>query len=209
MIAFNGADRVSTKGRKFPAEPLTEKEVEKLLACCSRRAPTGIRNRALIAVLYRGGLRISEALGLEPRDLDAEQQTLRVRHGKGDRARLVAMDAGAWSLLEAWLDRRKRLEEVTTRSPIFCTLRGTRLLGSYCRELFTRIGTKAKIDKRVHPHQLRHSFAFELAGEGVPLHTIQQALGHSNVATTSRYVDHLNPLAVVEALRSREWSAPK
>jgi len=208
MIASN-PKRSPNLGRKFPAEPLTAAEVERLLCCCSKRAPTGVRNRGLIAVLYRGGLRISEALALEPRDLDSDQQSIRIRHGKGDRSRLVAMDAGAWSLLETWLERRKKLEEVTTGAPIFCTLRGTPLLASYCRELFTRLGAKAKIEKRVHAHQLRHSFAFELAGEGVPLHTIQRALGHSNVATTSRYVDHLNPAAVIEALRTRTWSDRK
>jgi len=208
MIASN-QKRSPNKGRKFPAEPLTTAEVEKLLACCSKRAPTGVRNRSLIAVLYRGGLRISEALALEPRDLDADQQSIRVRHGKGDRSRLVAMDAGAWSLLETWLNRRKKLAEVTTTSPVFCTLRGTPLLASYCRELFTRLGAKAKIEKRVHAHQLRHSFAFELIGEGVALHTIQAALGHSNLSTTSRYVHHLHPLDVVEALRGRTWSDRK
>jgi len=204
MIVFNTLEESPNKGRKFPAEPLTREEVERLLACCSNRCPTGKRNRSLIAVLWRGGLRISEALGLGLRDLDAAEQTIRVRHGKGNRSRLVAMDAGAWSLLETWLERRKKLDP-PAGAPVFCTLKGTPMLASYCRELFTRIGAKAKIEKRVHAHQLRHTFAFELAGENVPLHAIQRALGHSNVATTSRYVDHLNPAQVVEALRSRTW----
>ena len=73
----------ANKGRKYPAEPLTEKEVRSLLAKCSGRAPTGIRNRALLTVLYRGGLRISEALALEPKDLDSKEGTIRVLHGKG------------------------------------------------------------------------------------------------------------------------------
>src|SRR5262245_66637494 len=73
--------------RRFPAEPLTLADVETLRAACSRRAPTGIRNRALLAVLFRSGLRISEALALYPKDLDPVGGSLRVLHGKGDKAR--------------------------------------------------------------------------------------------------------------------------
>ena len=65
---------------------------------------------------------------------------------------------------------------------------------------------KAGIERRVHPHALRHSFAFELASEGTPLHIIQCQLGHSSVATTDRYIRHLNPSAVVEAMKSRVWT---
>lgn len=204
MIVKVEETRRTNLGRKFPAEPLTREEVERLLACCSNRCPTGKRNRALIAVLWRGGLRISEALALGLRDLDPAEQSIRVRHGKGNRSRLVAMDAGAWSLLETWLERRKKLDP-PAGAPVFCTLKGTPMLASYCRELFTRIGQKAKIGKRVHAHGLRHSFAFGMANEGAPVHKIQRALGHSNLATTDRYVGHLNPADVVEFMRSRTW----
>ena len=71
----------ANKGRRFPAELLSSEEVRALLRACSSRAPTGIRNRALIAVLYRGGLRISEALDLLPKDVDSAQGTLTVLHG--------------------------------------------------------------------------------------------------------------------------------
>ena len=79
---------------KLAAEPLTRAEVNALLAQCSRRAPTGIRNRALITVLYRTGLRIFEALALQPKDVDLDNGTLRVLHGKGDKMRTVGLDAG-------------------------------------------------------------------------------------------------------------------
>ena len=71
--------------RRFPAEPLTLADVEALRAACSRRAPTGIRNRALLAVLFRSGLRVSEALALYPKDLDPVGGSLRVLHGKGNK----------------------------------------------------------------------------------------------------------------------------
>jgi integrase len=79
------------------------------MKACSQRAPTGIRNRALVAVLWRSGLRISAALALERRDVDLDAGRLRVRHGKGDRSRTVGIDEQTAALLARWFDRRQRL----------------------------------------------------------------------------------------------------
>jgi site-specific recombinase XerD len=198
MVAIN-------KGKKFPAEPLSPDEARAIFNACSKRAPTGIRNRALLVVLYRGGLRIAEALSVLPKDLNAEAGTIRVLRGKGQKPRLVALDAGAWAVLQVWLERRSQLG-ITARSPLFCTLKGASMKTAYVRAMLPRLARKAGIQRRVHPHCLRHSFAFELVNERTPLHVVQAALGHASIATTDRYVRHLNPLAVVEALRSREWS---
>ena len=190
----------------MPPEVLTAQEVNALLEACSKRAPTGIRNRALIAVLYRGQLRIGEALALKPKDLDREAGTVRVLHGKGDRARTAGLDSGAWAMLELWLARRQKLG-LSGRHPVFCTLSGKRLLSSYCRSLFARLGRKAGIEKRVHPHGLRHTGAAELRSEGVDVGIISKQLGHSSIATTARYLDHISPAAVVEAMQRRDWAA--
>lgn len=195
----------ANKGRKLPPEPLTPEEVKALIRTCSKRAVTGVRNQALIVVLYRAGLRISEALALTPSNLDAKGSMIRVLHGKGDHDRVVGLDAGAWAILQLWLDRRAAAG-INSRAPIFCTLQGKPMKSAYVRTLLPRLARKAGIDKRVHAHGLRHTHAFELAGEGTPLHVIQAQLGHSSVATTDRYIKHLNPAAVVEAIRSREWS---
>jgi site-specific recombinase XerD len=194
MVAIN-------KGKKFPAEPLSPDEARAIFNACSKRAPTGIRNRALLVVLYRGGPRPAEA----PSVLNAEAGTIRVLRGKGQKPRLVALDAGAWAVLQVWLERRSQLG-ITARSPLFCTLKGASMKTAYVRAMLPRLARKAGIQRRVHPHCLRHSFAFELVNERTPLHVVQAALGHASIATTDRYVRHLNPLAVVEALRSREWS---
>ena len=93
--------------RRRPPEVLSETEAIALLKACSTRAPTGVRNRALIAVLWRSGLRISEALALELRDVDLEAGTVRVRHGKGDKSRTVGIDEQTSALLARWLDRRR------------------------------------------------------------------------------------------------------
>jgi len=195
----------ANKGRRLPPEPLTPDEVKSLIRACSKRAITGIRNQALIVLLYRAGLRISEALALLPKDLDANGGLIRVLHGKGDKARVVGLDAGAWAMLQLWLNRRSAAG-IDNRAPVFCTLKGESLKTAYIRALLPRLARKAGINKRVHAHGLRHTHAFELASEGTPLHVIQAQLGHASVATTDRYIRHLNPSAVVEAIRSREWS---
>ena len=195
------------KGKKLPVEVLTASEVDVLIRACSKRAPTGIRNRALIAVLYRAQLRIGEALSLKPKDLDCQAGAIRVLHGKGGRSRTVGVDNGALALVELWIHRRKKLG-LNGSHPLFCTLKGKRLLPSYCRCLFSRLVGKAGIEKRAHPHALRHSGASELRAEGIDIGVIARQLGHASIATTSRYLDHLAPATVTEAMRGRQWSPP-
>ena len=175
----------ANKGKKLPPEPLTPDEVRSLINACSSRAPTGIRNRALLVVLYRGGLRISEALGLAPKDLDRDAGTIRVLRGKGKTNRLVGLDPGAWAIVQLWLERRTQLH-VPKRAPVFCTLSGEPMKTPYVRALLPRLARRAGIQKRCHPHGLRHSFAFELANEAVPVHLIQQQLGHASLLTTDK-----------------------
>ena len=194
----------ANKGLKLPPEPLTAEEVGRLIRACSNRAPTGIRNRALIVLLWRGQLRVSEALALRPKDVDAKAGTVRVLHGKGDKSRLVGLDPAAMALIERWLERRAMLG-INGRVPLICSLAGKPVSAPYVRQLLPRLAIKAKIEKRVHPHGLRHSGAFDLANEGHPLHVIQQQLGHGSLATTDRYVRHLNPAAVVQAMAGRVW----
>ena len=205
MITSSKTSKVPwNKGKKLPPEVLTSGEVGLLLAGCSNRAPTGVRNRALIAVLYRGQLRISESLALMPKDLDPERGTVRVLHGKGDKARTIGLDEMAWAILQRCLDKRRGIG-LSNRSPVFCTLQGKPLLPSYCRSLLKRLAKKGGVQKRVHPHGLRHTGSFEMAEEGFNLHVIQQQLGHSSLATTDRYLRHLAPRQLVEAMRSRKW----
>jgi site-specific recombinase XerD len=202
---FNAGRAPATKGRRLPPEPLTEGEVGALLAACSRRAPTGIRNRALIVLLWRGGLRVSEALALKPDDLDPDAGTVRVLHGKGDRSRVIGLDPGAFLFVERWLECRRRLR-LARAGPLLCTLDGRPLHASYVRQLLPRLARKAGITKRCHAHGLRHTLAVELRREGVDVGVISRQLGHGSIATTARYLDHVAPLEVVEAMRARTWT---
>lgn len=203
-LGYHKGRTAPNKGRTFPPEVLTEGEVKALIRACSNRAPTGIRNRALIVAMYRAGLRLGEALALKPKDVDPKTGTVRVLHGKGDRHRVVGLDPGAMAIVMRWMDKRKQLG-ITGRSPLFCTLQGKPLKGSYVRTLLPRLASKVGIEKRVHPHALRHTMAFELAMEGVPVPVIQKQLGHASLATTQRYLDHIAPKDLVEAMRRREW----
>jgi site-specific recombinase XerD len=188
-----------------PAEPLTDDEVGALLAHCSRRAPTGIRNAALIAVVYRSGLRIGETLALRPADVDLDSLTIRVLHGKGDRSRTVALDPQAAAFVQRWLDARKR-RGLTRSAFLFCTLEGKPMDSSYVRHALPRTAARAGIVKRVHAHGLRHTFASELAAEGVSLPHIQTLLGHQHLQTTAVYVHQLRPEAALEVVRGRTWT---
>ncbi len=195
----------ANKGRRYPAEVLAPEEVQRLLRAPSSRAPTGIRNRALIAVLYRSGLRISGARALVPKDVDREAGTLRVLHGKGDKSRTVGIDAGGFALVERWLDVRAT-KGISGRAPVFCTLQGKPIAPAYVRALLPRLAKRAGIDKRVHAHGLRHTLAAELRSEGVDIGVISKQLGHGSIATTARYLDHVAPVAVIDAMRNRTWT---
>ncbi len=199
------ADNHHNKGVKLPPEPLTTAEVRALLAACSNRAPTGIRNRALLVVLWRAGLRCSEALDLRPKDLDSQLGTIRVLHGKGGRSRTLGLDPEAFAVVDRWLQRRRTLD-LPKSAPVFCTLDGGPLLPHYVRALCKRLAKRAGIEKRVHPHGFRHTHAYELAEEGAPLHLVQLQLGHSSLSVTDRYVSHLNPAELVERMQQRSWA---
>ncbi len=198
-------------GRKFPAEVLTAEEVGRLMDACPRRGAAGMRNRALIVVLWRGGLRTAEALALELRDVDRQAGTVVVRHGKGNRRRIVGIDPPAFAVLEQWLQVRQQLGVPRGRT-VFCTITkgnlGQPLGHAYWREAIKRLGRKAGIEKRVHSHGLRHTHAVELMREGVPVLVISRQLGHSNLAITEHYLNHLHPLEVVDAMQRRAWPLP-
>jgi integrase/recombinase XerC len=190
--------------RKLPAEVYTQDEVMSLIRACSTRAKSGVRNRALITVLYRAGLRLFEALALLPKDLDRDSGTLRVLHGKGDKSRTVGMDPGAFAVVERWMDMRAALG-IGARSPVFCTLAGEPIEPAYIRALLPRLARRAGITRRIHAHGFRHTHAFELAGEGIPIHVISEQLGHANISTTDNYIRHLAPQQVIETMRARSW----
>ena len=147
----------------------------------------GHRVRGLIVVLWRAGLRISEALALNESDLDPKRGSILVRQGKGDKRRTVGMDTWAWEQLGPWLEDRTLFPP----GAVFCVVHGP-TAGRPCsppaiRAQLRRLAIQAGVRRRFAPHQLRHAHA-EMAREGVPLMVIQRQLGHVDLGITSVYL---------------------
>ncbi len=170
---------------------------------CSRRAPTGVRNRALIAVLWRCGLRIGEALALRRKDIDPDAGTLVVQRGKGGKRRVVGVDAGTVALVGRWLETRRRRGIAAGRCSARCA--GGPMDQSYVRHLLPRLARRAGVERRAHAHGLRHAFAVDLVRSGAPLYVVRDALGHASVATTQVYLSRVGAHEAVDAMRNRQW----
>ncbi len=186
----------ATSAQQKREEILTADQVASLVRAASSRSSTGIRNRALIALLYRGGLRLSDALRLLPTDAHPAEQRLRVARDGGDR--FVALDEDAFRLIDCWLERRREIGLAAT-DPLFSTLQGEAVLPSYVRSMLSRLAEKAGIQQRVSPEILRRTLAAELVREGLPVSVIQAQLGHVSSATTQRYLGRLLSPAELEA----------
>ena len=195
------------KGKKYPPEPLTPAEVSAIIGRCSQRAPTGIRNRAMLWLAVRSGLRVSELLALRPVDLNFADHSARVLHGKGDKSTVRYWHPSADDALLRWLDERKRRALARPGARLFCTLNGGPVSDDYVRNLLRRLAAGAGIEKRVHPHGLRHTFADELRRSGADVVTISKLLGHSSIAVTARYLDHLTNDEAGKALERIELPA--
>lgn len=187
--------------RRREIDLLAPEEVRLLMNACSRRAPTGIRNRALIALLYGGGLRIGEALALKPKDLDLDGLAITIQNGKGDQRRVVALLPDAVDAVQRWIDCRTGFRVGSDR-PLFCTVSrgaagphatapGQPLSREYVARFLKKVARRAGIGKRVHPHALRHSHADLLRRRGFDVEEVRKQLGHRDLAVTTRYLDHL------------------
>lgn len=208
MPGFRRGKKPANFGKVYIAEPLTPEEVARLFTACSTTSPTGLRNRALLAVLYRAGLRISEALTLLPGDIDHDAHTVLVRRGKGGKTRRVGIDDGALEHVRRWEAKRAKLG-VTRHEPLFCTIAkpvtGGQLKSPYVRVMLKRLATDAGITKRVHPHGFRHTMAVELSRERTPLPLIQRQLGHSSPGTTGIYLQGISNQEVIDVMAERTW----
>jgi site-specific recombinase XerD len=194
----------ANKGRKLPPELLTPEDVRGLLAACSARAPTGVRNRALVVTLYRAGLRLDEALTLLPADVDVAAGSIHVGQRTGGHEREAGIDTAALAIVRHWLRVRSSLG-IGAEAPLFCTLSGGPVHPAYVRQLLPRLAEKAGIDKRVHAQGLRYTHAAELAAEGMPAELIQAQLGHESLASTDRYLRRTSTEERIGAVQRREW----
>jgi len=186
-------------GRKIP-EVLTEKEQEALLAQPNPRYLTGHRNRMLLRLMLDTGLRLSEAINLRWRDIDLNSGKVMVRQGKGAKDRTLWTGEENLAALVAW--RERQLAECSgAPENVFTTKAGGALAPRYVQRMVKRYAAKAGIEKDIHPHTLRHSFATDLYRETTNLRLTQKALGHASVSTTQVYT-HIVDEELEGALKS-------
>jgi integrase/recombinase XerD len=173
-------------------DTLTVDEVDRLLEAVDVSAPEGVRDRALLELLYAAGLRVSEALGLDADDLSLGGAYVRVV-GKGDRERLVPVGDEAIAWLARYLEEaRPPLLELGRAGtmhggPVFLGERGRRLGRQRAWERIRAAAARAGLVERVSPHTLRHSFATHLLEGGADLRVVQELLGHASISTTQLY----------------------
>jgi len=174
-------------GERFP-KTLSEKNVEDLLAAPDTAAPIGLRDRALLEVLYATGLRVSELVGLKLFEVSLAEGVVRV-FGKGSKERLVPLGQVAVEWLQRFLaESRPALLKGRACDEVFVTARGGGLSRQMAWNLIKKYAVKCGIPRqKVSPHVLRHAFATHLLNHGADLRVVQLLLGHADITTTQVY----------------------
>ncbi len=172
--AVPDASLAPKRSRRLPDAPKLG-EVDEMVDSFDASTPLGLRNRALVELVYSAGLRSAEAVGLDLGDVDFEQELVHVREGKGAKDRVVPLGEEAAHLLALYLHRARPQLARRAENAFFISARGRRLDTSTLRRLVP------------HPHRLRHAFATHLLEGGADLRTIQELLGHSSLSTTQMY----------------------
>jgi integrase/recombinase XerD len=172
--------------RRLPRS-LSLGEVERLIGAANGTTPRSLRDRALVELLYGAGLRVSEAVGLELGAVDLEERTVRCV-GKGDKERVVPLGGRAAEAVRRYLARGRPYLDRRRRPELFLNAQGGALTRAGAFLVLRRLAAKAGLEpERIHPHLLRHSFATHLLEGGADLRSVQEMLGHADLATTELY----------------------
>jgi integrase/recombinase XerD len=197
-IAQNLSGEVSIPkiAKKLPTY-LTEEEVAMLLNSIDRSSGEGKRDYAIIEILYSSGLRVSELISLRLRDVNAQDGFLTVI-GKGKKQRMVPIRKEALEAVQDYIiSYRMKLKEIGDKSALFLNRQGEKLSRQYIFLLVKKYAKLANIDKDIHPHTLRHSFATHLVEHGANLRSVQEMLGHTYLETTQIYT-HISKAKIVD-----------
>lgn len=180
---FIGIPRIE---RSLP-HTLSVEEIEKLLNAIPVETARGLRDRAIVELLYGCGTRVSELCGIRLEDYHAEERVLRVT-GKGSKTRLLPVGKQAVNAIGIYLERgRPELVGKRTGAHLFISIRGRILTPQRVWQLLQEYAPLAGLEAKIYPHLLRHSFATHLMGNGADLRVIQELLGHADIATTEVY----------------------
>lgn len=192
------SDKIELANVKRPQVTFLEPdEVERLLNAVDTSTPVGLRDRAILELLFSGGLRVSELVGLNRDHINLERREFSIR-GKGQKDRLIFISPTAADWLDQYIKSRP-----DNFKPLFIHYSGsqdelddgayTRLTARSVQRMVQRYARLAGITKRVTPHTLRHSFATDLLHNGADLRSVQSLLGHANVSTTQIYTHLTDP----------------
>ena len=192
IIKINPVQRVASPklGRKLPHFLYTE-QIEELLRAPDRSNLLGSRDQVIMELLYGSGLRVSELVSLNRENLDLESGLIRVL-GKGNKERVLPVTNYAIQAIKVYLGMRTDHDEV-----LLLNYRGTRLSDRSVRRILDKLVAKISLEKHVHPHMLRHSFATHLLDGGADLRSVQELLGHQKLSSTQIYT-HLTRERVKE-----------
>ena len=179
---------------RFPKKDpvyLSEEEVDRLMNAPDTETENGIRDRAMLEVLYATGLRVSELVGLTLRDVDFDRECLEA-HGKGSKDRLIPLGGEAMRWIRYYLEGTRQsllknagnIEKVKT---LFVTSRGSGMTRQGFWKIIKKYAEAADIRREISPHKLRHSFATHLLAHGADLRAVQEMLGHADITSTQIY----------------------
>lgn len=187
--------------RELP-QTLTDDELDALYRRCNVNCPTGLRDRCILALMARAGLRASEVCGLHLRDVDWKQHTVRIRAevAKGGKEAVQPLDQPTIELLERW--KAIRRPYAAGRPHLFCTLKGEPVDRRRVWEMTARRARRAGIDHPVWPHMLRHTFATSLLRDGFNIEEVRLLMRHSDIRTTTIYL-HISNVELHDKLRRR------
>ncbi len=172
---------------RYLPETLNELQVERLIESIETKHRLGLRDRAIVELLYASGLRISELANARLENMNFEERILRVT-GKGNKMRLVPVGRRACAALASYIStERPTLVKPRSGSEIFLSIRGTKLTTVRLWQIVKARARQSGLEMNIYPHLLRHSFATHLLGNGADLRIIQEMLGHADISTTQVY----------------------
>ncbi|MEK4441170.1 tyrosine recombinase XerC [Niallia sp. FSL K6-0077] len=170
-----------------------EEELQQLFLSCDTNTPLGLRNKALLELLYATGIRVGECTKIQLSDIDFSVSTVLVR-GKGQKERYVPFGSFAHNALEAYIKagRNQLMKNSTDHSYLFVNYRGGSLTDNGVRDILNKMMNTSSSQGKIHPHKLRHSFATHLLANGADMRTVQELLGHAFLTSTQIYTHVTN-----------------